>query len=115
MSFMFNPYPYDDPTAVNHIEFDKNLRNTITNNSIESAKKIVSEIKQKLKDSPCCVIGLEGYISAPVSQFVGLISIQCAQNDINVRSISRSVPDDTLYKLYICLKTGIPTYYCSIL
>lgn len=101
MSFMFNPYPYDDPTAVNHIEFDRNLRNTITNNSLESAKKLVSVIKQKLKNKPSCIIGLEGYISAPFSQFAGLISVQCAQNGINTRTISTSeifLDSDTLHK-----------------
>ena len=42
MSFMFKPYPYDDPTAVNHITVDPQIRKAITDDSQESMKEILS-------------------------------------------------------------------------
>lgn len=101
MSFMFNPYPYDDPTAVNRIDFDQNLRETITNNSIESAKKTVEKIKEELSENSTCIIGLDGYISAPLSQFMSLLSTECIENGLSVNSLSTSdlfLDEDTLHE-----------------
>ena len=90
MSFMFNPYPYDDPTAVNHITIDPGIRRTITNDSNESAKRILSRVQEILAGKSSCIIGIDGYISAPFEQFTGLISMQCAQNGLTVRTLSAS-------------------------
>jgi len=101
MSFMFNPFPYDDPTAVNRIDFDPELRNTITGNSQDSANKVLARIKEIFLDNSNCIIGLDGYISAPFSQFTGLLSIQCAQENLPVESFCTSdlfLNSDTLDK-----------------
>ncbi|HHY82956.1 MAG TPA: phosphoheptose isomerase [Clostridiales bacterium] len=93
MSFMFNPFPYDDPTAVNHIEFSQDLCKTITDSSYATAVTIAEKAKKILSDSPNCIIGIDGYISAPFEQFAGLLSISFAQQGIKVRTISTT----TLY------------------
>ena len=38
MSFMFNPYPYDDPNAINHICFADEKKKQVTANSLATAK-----------------------------------------------------------------------------
>lgn len=101
MSFMFNPYPYDDPNAVNHICFDPTLQNTVTGNSLLSAKKLTAQILEQLSTSSKSIIGLDGYISAPISQFTGLLSLQLSQNGVNLETVSTQslfLDSDTLYK-----------------
>jgi len=101
MSFMFNPYPYDDPNAVNHIHFDKKLQDTITTDSLSSAKKLTGKILGQITASSRCIIGLDGYISAPMSQFVGLLSLQLAQNGVEPQILTTEallLDNDTLYE-----------------
>ena len=89
MSFMFNPYPYDDPNAFNVLDpaglpLDKAfLGNT----------KIAEAICRAL---PCgaAVIGLDGYPTAPFSTIENLLAQYCSQNDIPV-SILRT---ESLYR-----------------
>ncbi len=79
MSFMFNPYPYDDPRAVNHIRVKEELKEAFTDNSMESADKIAAEIFAIISGNNKCILGIDGYISAPFEQFSGLVSIRLAQ------------------------------------
>jgi mannose-6-phosphate isomerase len=104
MSFMFNPYPYDDPNAVNHIRFDPELKNTISADPLSSAKKLTAIILERLTASSYCIVGLDGYISAPIDQFKGLLSLQLAQNDIAFETICTQtlfLDSDTLYKKFL--------------
>ncbi len=104
MSFMFNPYPYDDPNAVNHISLNSELKNSITPNSLVSAKKLATQIKDMLSESSCCIIGLDGYMSAPIDSFKGLLSLQLALNGIQVDTLSTEtlfLDSDTLYEKFL--------------
>lgn len=93
MSFMMNPYPYDDPNAINKINFDSPLRKTICSDSEESARELMRVILGKLASSSNCVIGIDGYISAPTARFAELMALQCAQKGIEFKAIS----SDKLY------------------
>ena len=68
MSFMFNPYPYDDPNAVNRIENDGSvdLGRTATGNAAVAAA--LSKFA-----NPGTVIAIDGYATAPFSALVGLL------------------------------------------
>ncbi len=68
MSFMFNPYPYNDPNAVNHIANDGSveLGRTATGNAAVAAA--LSKFA-----NPGTVIAIDGYSTAPFSALVGLL------------------------------------------
>ncbi|RCX09970.1 mannose-6-phosphate isomerase class I [Anaerobacterium chartisolvens] len=104
MSFMFNPYPYDDPNAVNHICFDPELKKTVSADSLASAKRLTARILEQLSRSPRCIVALDGYITAPILQFKGLLSLQLAQNGISFEEISTQqlfLDSDTLYENFL--------------
>ena len=42
MSFMFNPYPYADPNAVNPVVMPQKVADTLVKGIIPVAKKLVS-------------------------------------------------------------------------
>lgn len=76
MSFMLNPYPYDDPTAVNRPKLTEETIQSIISGTKESAGYLSDLFIKKLKESPKknVFIALEGYISAEFEQSVNLIS-----------------------------------------
>jgi mannose-6-phosphate isomerase len=79
MSFMFNPYPYDDPRAINHIHLNEEIKKTFTRNSMQTADKVASAINDMISKGKSCIVGIDGYISAPFEQFSGLVSLRLAQ------------------------------------
>ena len=89
MSFMFNPYPYDDPTAINRPILSAETIQSIVSGTKESAAYIsnllIEKISEKSKNS---VIALDGYISAQWKQMVNLISQNLKQKSIKVRAIN---------------------------
>jgi len=93
MSFMFNPYPYDDPNAINRINFDSPSRRTICCGPEESSNTLMKLIEEKIKSSRKVIIGIDGYLSAPMGKFAEVIISKCKALDIEAKSIS----SDTLY------------------
>ena len=67
MSFMFHPYPYADPSAVNKIEVPESVRNTITDGLQNVAKKIAA-----LFASGVGSIGIDAY---PGTEYEPLINV----------------------------------------
>jgi mannose-6-phosphate isomerase len=88
MSFMFNPFPYDDPMAINRIAFDEPQKAGITRSTRESGKAIAVAIQKKLAGQPNAIIGLDGYISAPTAQLAGFVAICCEELNIPVKLVS---------------------------
>lgn len=60
MSFMFNPYPYDDPKAVNHIQLNEEIKETFTRNSMQTADKIAVAINDIISKKKNCIVGIDG-------------------------------------------------------
>ena len=56
MSFMFHPYPYADPSAVNKIEVPESVKKELTSGILNVAKKISA-----LFDGGVKSIGLDAY------------------------------------------------------
>ena len=95
MSFMFNPFPYNDPNAVNHIENDGSvdLGRTAVGNAA------VSAVLQKAV-KPGTVIGIDGYATVPFGAVTGLLP-QTAEF-ISVASIYKSAEElRTLFADYL--------------
>lgn len=88
MSFMFNPYPYDDPKAVNRIATDSGFRSQITRTTVDTARKLVGDMAEILKRQSACILGIDGFISAPFEQLAGQITIQASLKGIPVETYS---------------------------
>lgn len=90
MSFMFNPFPYDDTSAVNRISIDGIDLAEAQNGNAAVAKKLNAVISEG------GVVGIDGYTTAPFDTIVGLISEKCLF--INTAELFR--PADELRRLF---------------
>lgn len=88
MSFMFNPYPYDDPRAVNHITMSESFCCSVTQTTPDTAKKLIADVISIIEKNNRCVLAIDGFISAPFAQLVGQISIQASLKGIPVTTFS---------------------------
>lgn len=104
MSFMFNPYPYDDPKAVNHIQINEELKKSFTGTSMQTVDKVAAASADIISKKGKCIVGIDGYISAPFAQFSGLLSIRLAQLDVKATVINTEdvwLDSDTLHELLL--------------
>jgi mannose-6-phosphate isomerase len=88
MSFMFNPHPYDDPTAVNKPKLSEALIKSMIVGTKESAWHISDKILEKLKASNNIILALDGYISAEFQQVVNLVCQNLRLNSIEVNTFN---------------------------
>jgi len=89
MSFMFNPYPYDDPTAINRPKLSSDTIQSIISGTKETATHISDILLEKIEEKKQnSVIALDGYISAQWEQTVNLISQNLKQRAIKVTAIN---------------------------
>lgn len=73
MSFMYNPFPYDDPRPVNRPELSKKTKESITAGTAAAAKKLAAGLAVKAADKSI-VIGLDGYTTAQWQLFLNLLA-----------------------------------------
>ncbi len=66
MSFMYNPFPYDDPHAVNAISVDEELRSSVRSGLSETVDALVRAALKKREELGRCILSLDGYIGAPL-------------------------------------------------
>lgn len=88
MSFMLNPYPYDDPKAVNHIPMAEDFCSAVTQTTLDTAKKLVADASAVIAEKGKCVLAVDGFISAPFEQLAGQISIQASMKNVPVSTYS---------------------------
>jgi len=88
MSFMFNPFPYDDPNAINRINFDEGQKASITRSTPATGKAVAAAVKKLLAGQKRVILGLDGYVSAPLSQLAGAIAVCCEEIAIPVRFLT---------------------------
>lgn len=103
MSFMYNPFPYDDPRAVNEIAIEPKLTKTISSGLAEAATTLVLSIKQLLKNQKQCVLSLDGYISAPFDVFGRQVSRLLVQEGISISLLNTAelfLPEKVLEKQF---------------
>ncbi len=77
MSFMFNPFPYKDPNAVNYISNDGSVDLSKT---AEGSAQIAAVFAGAIKDR--MVIAIDGYATAPFGKIVSLIGADAEYIDV---------------------------------
>jgi len=90
MSFMFNPYPYSDPAAVNPLDVAEMYTKAIIQGNAPAARALLARVKGRQG----AVVAVDGYISAPFADLVGAIERECATAGLPIWSVST----DRLYK-----------------
>jgi len=84
---MFNPLPYDDPTAVNRPGLAPDTVDSIVAGTRESAA-FFSDLLYKKLSGGNVIAALDGYIGAKWDQVVNLISQNLRMKSVKVRAIS---------------------------
>ena len=77
MSFMYNPFPFDDPRPVNRPELsEKTVKSIISGGNQNVVKKFVATLADRAAKEGM-VVALDGYITANWTVFVNLIAREC--------------------------------------
>jgi len=86
MSFMFNPHPYDDPTAVNRPGLTEETIRSIISGTKETAEYISNLLISRAteKSGTNLIVGMDGYIGAQWEQIINLISQNLKTKSIKV-------------------------------
>ncbi|HWR11712.1 MAG TPA: class I mannose-6-phosphate isomerase [Rectinemataceae bacterium] len=106
MSFMYNPFPYDDPNAINRIVVAPSDRAAIVKGLSAAASALAKAALTTLKDKGTCVLALDGYISAPFEVLARQVARSIAQQGAAVRIVDVAV----LYKEESVLKDKLLRY-----
>lgn len=85
MSFMFNPHPYDDPTAINRPKLSAEVINSIVSGTTEAATHLTNAIVKKL-ESGNVIMALDGYTGARFDQTINLLSQNLKLKSIDVKT-----------------------------
>lgn len=94
MSFMYNPYPYDDPKAINSIAVDSLVKDTIVVGAGSAAKALAKDVVEIVNKKGRCIIAIDGYISSPIGLLARLLSREMAAKNILMSLLS----SEELYK-----------------
>ena len=87
MSFMYNPFPYDDPKPVNRPELSEKVKKSIIAGGTPNvAKQFIASIAEKAGKEGV-VVGLDGYTTAQWGRFVSLMSRECDLRGLRFESI----------------------------
>lgn len=84
MSFMYNPYPYDDPDAINPIKVEPDIRNAIQSGAAAAAKALAGSALKNAGELGRSILIIDGYISAPMTLLADLTARALLQMGIAV-------------------------------
>ena len=90
MSFMYNPFPYNDPRPVNRPALGKETIEGVTCGTLKSASKLASGFAGMLKDGHGVVVALDGYTTADWTRLVNCLSQQLAAKGIEMEAVKFS-------------------------
>lgn len=112
MSFMFNPHPYDDPTAINQVALPSGALAGMAEGTVEAARSLAAAIRARAAEKGGCVAALDGYPTAEWDQTEALLERALAAEGIAVevvrtaelfrsperleQRLSRCLPDDRI-------------------
>jgi mannose-6-phosphate isomerase class I len=82
---MFNPHPYDDPTAINRPKLSAEVINSIVSGTTEAATHLTNAIVKKL-ESGNVIMALDGYTGARFDQTINLLSQNLKLKSIDVKT-----------------------------
>ncbi|NMA41188.1 MAG: phosphoheptose isomerase, partial [Lentisphaerae bacterium] len=74
MSFMFNPYPYEDLNPVNRPKLPAQVAEGVISGIQPVSERLVKEIRQRLQTAPRVTVCLDGYVGADWRALVNLVS-----------------------------------------
>ena len=87
MSFMYNPFPFDDPKPINRPKLsEKTINSVVTGGTPNVAKKFMADIAEKVK-SEGVIVGIDGYTTANWKQFVDLLARECIINNFEFEAV----------------------------
>ncbi len=110
MSFMFNPYPYDDYHAVNRPAVEPAATDTFIEGNDQVCRAIVDmiEARSSEKASPL-VIGLDGYASADYRHLLHLVERALFTEGVKSRSLSVDSYMKSARELDSLIEKNLPT------
>ena len=77
MSFMYNPFPFDDPKPINRPKLsEKTIDSIVAGGTPNVAKKFVAQLADRIK-SEGVIVGIDGYTTANWNLFVNLLAREC--------------------------------------
>ena len=89
MSFMYNPFPYDDPRAVNRPQLPAEAVGAVVSGTLEAARSLAAELAARLEAAPgkSPVAAFDGYATADWSRMINLLSQQLLQRGIALEAV----------------------------
>lgn len=87
MSFMYNPFPFDDPKPINRPKLsEKTINSVVAGGTPNVAKKFMADIAEKVK-SEGVIVGIDGYTTANWKQFVDLLARECIISNFEFEAV----------------------------
>ena len=87
MSFMYNPFPFDDPKPVNRPALSKETIDSIVAGGTPNvAKKFVAQIADRVRTEGV-IVGIDGYTTANWNLFVNLLARECVINGFEFETV----------------------------
>ena len=97
MSFMYNPFPFDDPKPVNRPELSEKTISSITDGGTPAvAKKFAAPVIEKARTENQ-IIAFDGYTTSDWTVFINLLARECAAAGIEFESVDANAE---------CFKSG---------
>lgn len=97
MSFMYNPFPFDDPKPVNRPELSEKTISSITDGGTPVvAKKFAAPVIEKARTENQ-IIAFDGYATSDWTVFINLLARECAAAGIEFESVDANAE---------CFKSG---------
>lgn len=84
MSFMYNPFPYNDPRPVNRPALKKETIEGVICGTLKSASRLAAEFAGMLKDGEGVVVAMDGYTTADWTRLLNCLSQQLAARCIGL-------------------------------
>lgn len=109
MSFMFNPHPYDDPTAVNRLDVTLEHAERIFRGTESAAEELLAASLKILKSKGKCTVCLDGYPGAQFRPFVEAFVLQARKAGQSVTEYDAAQLAKTPEELEAILKPYFPT------
>lgn len=108
MSFMYNPYPFDDLSVVNKPVIEENVINSVISGTNQTAEYLSNIFSKKIKETPGknIIAAFDGYISAQWCQVINLIT-----QNFKLKSVPLEIIDfSTVYKTSEVLDKELSSY-----
>ena len=89
MSFMYNPFPYDDPRAVNRPQLPAEAVEAVVGGTLKAATALAAEFAARMDAAPGrnLVVAFDGYATADWSRMINLLSQQLKLRNIGLEAV----------------------------